>query len=73
MANFEFELKQELKLTILWKHPPASEDEEKYRQNIEAAMNEMAVSVNFYAEEHAKPVAEKIMQAFTDLWLEYNP
>lgn len=73
MANFDFELQHDLTLTIVWKYPASSDDEERYRNNIEMAMQEIALRVQILAEEYAKPTVDKIMQKFKDLWIEHNP
>jgi len=73
MANFEFELQHDLRLTIVWKYPASSKDEEAYRSNIESVFQEMALTVQIRSEELSKPIAEQMMQKMKDLWNEHNP
>ena len=73
MANFDFELQHDLTLTIVWKHPASSEDEAQYRNNIEMAVQEMALQVQINCEEAAKPVVKRMVQECENLWLQHNP
>jgi len=72
LENFDFELQHDLTLTIVWKYPPESKDEEQYRRNIEMAVQEMALIVQIHSEELAKPIVAKMIQKTKELWESLN-
>ncbi|MFA4826577.1 MAG: hypothetical protein WC593_15620 [Methanoregula sp.] len=72
VANFDFELEHKLQLIVHWRLPASSDEEKHYRNNIELAVQEMALMVQIQTEETSKPIVAEMVKRLKELWESHN-